>query len=241
MMLYSVRRLNRLPPKFDRAMYTFLLSPMLLTSAMCWSDRIAIRYRQFLVKFTYPSCLITPDTVYTSCRTVHGEMTCVGAFLSEGPWSILRVIAMYLRFYLVRTIIALVIMRRRKIRLVDKYKHIFYHILSSTLWSSLFLGGQCTIQRMVLCAANKRGMEYGGPCVMYLLSVISSTMIVFERAHRVKSINNIVICQLLLGWMRRNHVDYSYVAIPLFLKTLSQDHGIHFCNLGVSALSAAMF
>lgn len=230
-LLYSIRRLNKCRPNQNKALYTLILSPLLLTLALCKKGAIAQRYRRFLLQFTYGSFqLDTPNQVYEGCTTVHDGQTCMEIAKRDLHIGPLRVVNMYVKYHIVRTLLTYIFTRRLPTarRLVE-----------DTLRSSLFLATQTLIQRIGLCWLSK-----GKPVENYkiaLLSILSGSAIFIESPQRVRQVVNLVLVQLILGWMRQNDISYHQVTLPMFLITLAKDdYTINKFTLTTSAIASLL-
>ena len=217
LIIYTVKRWNKLPAKYAKLMYMFL-SPLLLTRAFLESDLISNRYRRFLLSFTYPNAPFKQNFKYGSCESVHSsDETCNDLIRKEWKVTVRNVINLYTRFYIVQALLLMLLTRtvHLKTRISDTVK--------SILRSTMFLGGQTLLQRHILCAANQYGIQIDKP-TMFGLCAVGSVPVVFERSHRVRQINGLMICHLIIGTMRKYSVRQCLVSYPAFLFTMLEDN-----------------
>lgn len=199
--VYSIRRVNNVPLDLGKWVYLLLLSPYMLSRSLWTHDEISYKYRHFLTSLTYPECNLAKKQVFRHCNTFHSdELSCTKAFASNFLKTIKSVWKMYLRLYTIQTLIFMFLSRKR----MDKKRACLMvkSGLSNAVRSSCFLGGQAMLQRVLLCLMGKMGMDVT-PRTFYLISILGSLPIFFEREFRVKQVNSIILSQVIVGQMRK--------------------------------------
>jgi hypothetical protein len=248
--IYSVRRNNTVPDKYAKWLYITILSPLLLVRSMWTHDEISYNYRKFLMSFTYPECKFRKEQVYRSCKSVHPEeYNCRDAFYKNFLRSIRRVWRMYTRLYILQTCIVLFLSRKTlgKKDACNKVKQGIVHALQSTA----FLAGQTILQRILLCTSEKLDIQMT-PLKLYMISMLGSVPVLFERDSRVKQVNNLVLSHILVGTERKLSGSLSPAAekdlvpslFPLFLivATLAREKGtLYLLSLVISLATAVTF
>lgn len=233
LLLYCIKRLNTASTRHQKKLYVFLLSPMLLTKALCFGNHIMVSYRKFLLQFTYPSCNFKDKHVYRKCQDVH-ENSCMNDLRTDALIGLYRVARLYTRFYIGRFLFMCLLMKKPPT--LNNFKT---QVVSNIVRSVAFLGSQTLLQRVILCCASKNGLNILTPWQVFLLSIVSSNAILFEREERVAPINNMVIVHILLGWLSKEKKSLRFFTIPLILTTFMSDgYRIHFVPFMISLATA---
>jgi len=206
---YCIRLYNPIPLKLAKWTYVFLLSPLLLTRALLTPDEICLRYRRFLMSFTYPEKNIVDDNAFSSCATMHKDQPACGkAFVRHCMETIRRIFRMYLRLYIMHGIVLLLVLNRfyttidRTHRKKTNLTNVLRFELYNTLRSTAFLSGQTLLQRSLLCLATKYKVRMTQKRV-YAMSIVGSLPVLFERDFRTQQVNNLVLSHLAIGYLRK--------------------------------------
>lgn len=240
--VYAIKRWHsilRIPQKYNKPIYAFLLSPLMLVLAWRFTDRIAHRYRHFLVKFCYPELKSISGKIYYSCDT-HKELaeqpldtSCWEQFWIRAPKTAKAVTKLYSRFYILQLLI--VVLLKKKLN-VDMLKQTLVNIFRS----SLFLAGQTITMRILLCLPHYFGYKLD-TFKIWLLCYPDSLWIWAERSDRVGQINNLVFAHILIGWLKKNNLLGLPLSLPLFLTTVAKDRRVDPITLLIAMVSTYIF
>lgn len=223
LIVYAIKRWNSIPSKYNKIIYAGILSPIMLTLAWLYTDRIASRYRHFLVKFCFPEVKHITGNVYEDCSShkkfaeVSFSSSCWDLFKKNAPVTIKNVAKLYLRFYVLQMVIVSIVKRKFELKQI---KSTALNVARSTA----FLAGQTISMRVSLCVAHAMGLKFT-KVKMWLLCYLCSLCILFERADRVGQINNLVFAHVLIGWLKKQQLLSPTLTLPVFLSTLLKDKG----------------
>lgn len=240
LIVYSIKRWNKLPLKYSKIFYAVVLSPIMLANALYYHDLIAYRYRKFLMGFAYTEVKMVPTDSHVGCKT-HQDLTtkekltsCFDLFLREWPNTVKRVLKLYSRFYLLQLIIVTILTKKFQLSSVK-------NAAMNTLWSCLFLGGQTLTVRFELCFAEKvLGWKLTWAKI-YALMFLNSFAIFFERADRVGQINNLVIAHIFIGLLKKFKLLGLHISLPILLATLLKDRSVKPVTLAIAMASTIVF
>jgi len=225
-LVYAIKRWHsilRIPQKYNKPIYAFILSPYMLVLAWKYTDRIAHRYRNFLVRFCYPEVKNIAGQVYQNCDTHKVisnqplDTSCWDQFWKEAPRTAKGVTKLYSRFYFLQLLLVIALKRRFDL---DMVKQMFENILRS----STFLAGQTILMRIELCVPHYYGFKLD-TFKLWLLCYINSLMIWVERSDRVGQINNFVFAHILIGWLKKHKLLGLPLSLPIFLGTVAKEKG----------------
>jgi len=239
--IYSIKRFNKIPQKYNKIFYVLLVSPWMLVSALWYPDLIAYRYRKFLIGFTYPKIRLDLDTsyVYRDCpshKKLAGtpqEASCVTLFNEELIITLRRVFRLYTRFYLFQLVLRVLISRTFTLQSLQ-------NAIVNILKSSLFLGGQTIFMRVLLCVADHFEIKLN-PVRLFFLSIINSVPIYAERSDRVGQINSFVLAHICVGFLKKMNA-LPYFSLPIMCAAVAKDKGkVKPVNLLIAAASTIVF
>jgi len=223
LIIYAIKRFTSVPQKYNKPVYAFLLAPIMLVQALMYNDRIAYRYRKFLIGFTFPKVRIDTKDAYVNCSS-HKllssqslDASCWDLFLNEAPITAKKVVKLYSRFYVLQAIVVALRAKKMRMRFIKQ-------AAINTARSSAFLAGQTILVRIQLCLANKVGMPLT-PFNVWLMCFLNSMCIYFERSDRVGQINNLVLAHIFIGWLKKINALSYYISVPIFCAAMAKDRG----------------
>jgi len=239
-LVYAIKRWNTIPSKYQKSMYAFIISPIMLVLGWRWHDYIASGYRNFLIKFCFPDIKSIAGHAYDDCNThkrlanVPLSTSCCQLSKEYIPVTLRRAFSLYFRFYLVQLVIVSLLKRKFSQRQVQQ-------TLLSIIRSSLFLGGQTIVMRLTLCAANSGlGMKLNFFNV-FLMGYLGSLCIWIERTDRVGQINNLVFSHILIGWLKKKNLLHPLLSLPIFIATIRRDKKVDPITLLIAMGSTLTF
>jgi hypothetical protein len=222
--VYAIKRWHsmlKIPQKYNKPLYAFVLSPVMLVLAWRYTDRIAHRYRHFLVKFCYPELRSIYGQVYENCdshKTLADlplDTSCWNQFMKEAPRTVKNVSKLYARFYLFQLLVVALLKRKFDLDML-------HQSLLNISRSTLFLAGQTISMRVSLCLPQNYGLKVN-TFRIWLLCYICSLCIYFERTDRVGQINNLVFAHVLIGWLKKHNLLGLPLSLPLMIGTVIKD------------------
>lgn len=229
--IYTIRRLNPIPIRQAKLYYVLFLSPLLLTKALTTNNEISPKYRRFLFNFSYPENTFNGETVMQNCRDLHPKSdnsSCIKSFKDNCLVTIRRVAKMYARLYCLHGVIVLLV-TRKLYEFLDlnttsrsRIKDVFKNECVNTVRSTAFLAGQTLFQRLLLCAGSYSKEKLGSRNI-YLLSILGSIPVYFERPFRVQQVNNLVMSHIIVGQMKKFDLLKSQLPLCMFLSTVLSD------------------
>jgi len=222
--VYAIKRWHsilKIPQKYNKPIYAFILSPPMLVLAWKYTDRIAHRYRNFLVKFCYPEVKHVHGYFYEDCDT-HKRMadqpldtSCWDQFCIQAPKTAIGVTKLYAKFYLMQLLLVVALKRKFDFGMVKQ-------MLENILRSSAFLAGQTILMRIQLCLPNHFGHKIS-TFELLLLCYMNSLCIWAERTDRVGQINNLVFAHVFIGWLKKNDLLGLPLSLPIFIGTVAKE------------------
>lgn len=246
-LVYSVRRWNRVPISHGKLLYIFFLSPVLLVRSMWTHDEISYTYRRFLMSFTYPECKLGRQEVYRSCKNLHvSDENCYTSFTHQFWKAVRKAWRMYLRIYMLQACILMFLRRKSLTR--RRACLVIQNGIKNAVRSTAFFSGQTGCIRMLLCLAESHKVVMTKR-TLYLLSVIGSIPIMFERGFRVRQINSMVASHLLYGALEKlsakekdgNIIFSLYAPVVACVGTCIWEQRVILSTAMVSIITAATF
>lgn len=246
LVLYSIRRLNKISLDNAKLWYIFVLSPLLISRALLHPDEISYRYRSFLLGYTYPECQLRRDQSFSTCREMHPVTPqCLLAAKDACFTSVKRVWRMYLQLYTVHGMAFLVIAKilHRYMFVAPRmksFKQVLRFEIVNVLRSTAFLAGQTLLQRLFLCASTNYNISLN-EIKLYLMAIAGSIPIVFERDFRAQQVNNLVLSHLIIGQLRKKSLVKTSLPLWLFSYVLALDQfSLRLVSLLISIITASV-
>jgi hypothetical protein len=226
LLIYSIRRLNRIPSEYAKIWYIFLFSPLLLTRALLYPRYVSHRYRCFLLQYTFPECRLRPSQKFTTCKELHSE-SCIQSVKIVCFTNLIRILRMYIKIYAIHGLLMGIMLKGGQLFAADhrrsiNWRRIIQREMQNIGQSTLFLFGQTLLQRILLCTATHYNVKFDDQKI-YALSIVGSIPIVFERAQRSQQINNLAASHLVVGQLKHGQLLESYLPYLFFLNVLSRD------------------
>ena len=247
--LYTVKRWNIIPLKYNKFAYIFLLSPLILIKSLTRNDVISGKYRKFLISLCYPESKskFHNTDVFKHCEQFHDRISCRFAFFTESRKTVNRIFQIYFRLYILQFIFKIIILWKRKLLCKQTFQETFKKSFESFLKSTLFLAGQNILQRFFLCLLSKHTRfsdtiqdNNKKEKLLYLTSLLGSIPILAERTSRVQQINSLIIAHLLVGTLRKSNTAFP-MELLMFLSTFFVERRIYPVTLLISNVTALTF
>lgn len=160
LVIYSIRRLNRISLENAKLWYIFVFSPLLISRALLHPEEISYRYRCFLIGYTYPECKLQRNQSFSTCQDMHPiTPQCILAAKETCVTSVKRIWRMYLQLYTVHGLVFIAIARTLHKYMFTSRVHIPVKDIMrievvNVFRSTLFLSGQTLLQRLFLCLSS---------------------------------------------------------------------------------------
>eukprot|EP00026_Physarum_polycephalum_P008244 Phypoly_transcript_08323.p1 GENE.Phypoly_transcript_08323~~Phypoly_transcript_08323.p1 ORF type:complete len:259 (+),score=17.25 Phypoly_transcript_08323:730-1506(+) len=221
-LMYAIKRVIHTPVKYNKIVYAVLCSIM-LTFSLRWSDAISAKYRNFLIRFTFAEIKHpwTSTSTFDGCETHHRlsdtppETSCLKLAFQNIPLTYYRIFVLYFRFYLVQLAITSSVRRKLSLPQIEQ-------TLLSIVRSTLFLAGQTSTTRIILCLEDHFGFKHNY-FMAWLAGFLGTTWVACERSDRVGQINNLVLAHIVIGWLRKLQLLNPVVTIPAFMGAVAKE------------------
>lgn len=200
--IYSVRKLNKVPLKYNYLLYG-IISGICFPESLVSIDILPQKYRNFIMRLWYPECPRPIPEFNGSCDIYHNnesnEINCYQSLIKDIPKTFKKILKMYINFYLIQTLFNLLRFRKFKGDLLVKgLKNFVYNVSSST--SYLFL--HLVFSRSMMCLHKLFNLKMTPKTVMFS-GFISSFPVLLERIFRVKQINEMVFSYYIISYNRK--------------------------------------
>lgn len=226
--IYCVKSLQNKIIINQKLLYIFLYSPILLTTGFFYKDIVSYNYWKFLFKLTFPEYkrdMLCNKII--NCKIYHEEENeCNKALINNCIKTIVISSKVYTKFYILNGLFS--ILTKNK-----SFLKVLYNTFYSIIYSTLFLSLQTILIRFLLCNSNCQNKIH-----VYIISVISSLSILFERDNRVNQINSMITSNLIIGYLKKYNNNYIYKIILLL--TLLKDRKVNKANVILSLLSSKL-
>jgi hypothetical protein len=198
--IYSVRKLNKIPLKYNYLLYG-IISGICFPESLISPDILPQKYRNFIMRLWYPECSKPIPDFNGNCDIYHGneEMNCYHHLMKDIPKTFKKILKMYMNFYFIQTVFNLLRLKKLKVDfLVKGLKDFVYNVSSST--SYLFL--HLVFSRSMMCLHKLFNLKMTPKTVMFS-GFISSFPVLLERIFRVKQINEMVFSYYIISYNRK--------------------------------------
>lgn len=232
--IYSIKSLNKIKSKYSGLLYIFIYSPLLLYTGFYYKDIVSYNYWRFLLSLTYPEHKKNNEIFNDECKIYHiNEENCNIALINNYKKTIIMVFVMYSKFYSLSSLLTL---------LINRNKWNIKNDILNIMYSTLFLSCQTIFQRILLCNTNKllinnKNKDILNKIKFYMISLVCSIPIFFERNNRKTQINNMIISNLTIGYLNKINNNYIY-KFMILLFVLLKERKINRLNALFSILSS---